>query len=162
MLRYLFAILLLFMSLPSPAQKVQAYKATELMSRLNHADTVYVVNFWATWCAPCVKELPLFDTVQQHFAQQPVKVLLVSLDFKEDYLQKLQTYRQKKHPLPEIVWLNETNAESFIPVIDNRWGGALPATMIYVAGKRYSAFVENTVHTAQVVTITDSALHTLR
>ena len=66
-------------------QNPPVLKITELLQRIdNTSDTVYVVNFWATWCKPCVEELPDFEKANQDFATQKVKVLLVTMDFKED------------------------------------------------------------------------------
>src|SRR5690606_6809447 len=44
-------------------------------------DSIYVINFWATWCKPCIKELPAFEKIASEYADKKVKVLLVSLDF---------------------------------------------------------------------------------
>src|SRR5215217_6535032 len=84
-MKYLFLLLpaLLIYSIPSDAQQIPAYTAGKLMQRLNNKDTTYIVNFWATWCGPCVKELPQFDKLHQMYQGKPVKVIMASFDFKD-------------------------------------------------------------------------------
>ena len=53
-------------------------------------DTLYVVNFWATWCKPCIKELPAFEKINSEYKSQKVKVLMVSLDFPEHMEKQLE------------------------------------------------------------------------
>ena len=55
-------------------------------------DTTYVINFWSTWCAPCVKELPYFEQVNQKYTNRKVKVILVSLDFPKQLETKLKPF----------------------------------------------------------------------
>lgn len=120
-----------FLSLKSSsAQHIAAYSADELNSRAADKDTIYIINFWATWCIPCVKELPAFNTIQEYYKDRPVKVLLVSFDFKEQYPGKLVAWVQKKGLLPEVVWFNETNPTLYIPKLAPDWEGGLPATIL--------------------------------
>jgi thiol-disulfide isomerase/thioredoxin len=140
------------------AQSVPAYSADRLMARAANKDTIYIINFWATWCAPCVKELPDFDVLQQRYAGKPVKIILASLDFKEDYPKKLIEFIAKKHPQPEIVWFNETDANSFIPKVDNSWSGALPGTLVLATGHGYRQFMEGTITVQQVSAVVDKQL----
>jgi thiol-disulfide isomerase/thioredoxin len=152
-MKLMFRLICCFLLLASVAgaQQYPQYTALQLMDRVGRADTVYVVNFWATWCAPCVKELPAFDTLQQQFSGRPVKVLLVSLDFKEDYQERLNAFVKRKKTLPEVVWLSETNADKFIPEIDDRWSGAIPATLVLRGPQR--AFFERTVTAVEMGTL---------
>jgi thiol-disulfide isomerase/thioredoxin len=112
------------------AQNIPSYTADQLMKRAKGKDTVYVLNFWATWCSPCIAELPAFDAITEEYAGKKVKVILVSMDFPEAYPAQVQAFINKKNLKSEVVWLWETNANVFIPKIDNRWTGALPATVI--------------------------------
>ena len=41
---------------------------------------VWLVNFWATWCAPCVEEMPMLSRLQQEYAGQGVKIVGIALD----------------------------------------------------------------------------------
>jgi thiol-disulfide isomerase/thioredoxin len=111
-------------------QKIKSYSADDLLQRVSNKDTVYIVNFWATWCIPCVKELPSFNMVHDLYKGKPVKVLLVSFDFKEQYPAKLQAWVSKKKLHPEVVWFSETNPNEYIPKIAPEWEGGLPATLM--------------------------------
>lgn len=99
-------------------------------------DTVYVVNFWATWCAPCVKELPAFEKLRENYKSEKVEVLLVSLDFPRQYETKLKPFIKEQQLQSEILVLNDVDANSWIPQISPNWSGAIPATLIYNKDKR--------------------------
>ena len=94
-------------------------------------DTVYVINFWATWCAPCVKELPYFETLNTNYNNKNVKVLLVSLDFPHLYDSKLKPFIEKKKLQSKVIALDDVDMNTWIPQVDESWSGSLPATMIY-------------------------------
>jgi len=49
-----------------------------------------VVNFWATWCAPCRREIPLLNALQSEYADAGIQVIGVAVDFREDVLAFLQ------------------------------------------------------------------------
>jgi thiol-disulfide isomerase/thioredoxin len=125
-------------------------KITDLEKRINnHNDTIYIVNFWATWCAPCVKELPDFDSISKIYRYEKVKVLLISMDFKEDLDKKVIPFLKKKklNPptefTPEVYILDETNGNYFIPKVSDKWTGAIPATLILKNSNGYRNFHEN-------------------
>jgi thiol-disulfide isomerase/thioredoxin len=94
-------------------------------------DTTYVVNFWATWCIPCVKELPYFQQIHEEFSDKKVKVILVSLDFLKDLDSRLKPFIKKYNLSPEVIMLNDPDANSWINKVSPEWSGALPATIIY-------------------------------
>ena len=101
----------------------------------NTSDTTYVLNFWATWCKPCVKELPYFEQVGAMYKEKGVKVILVSLDFPEQ-LDHLRNFIEKKEIASEVVFLDDGDANRWIPLVDDSWSGAIPATIIYNNKKR--------------------------
>jgi thiol-disulfide isomerase/thioredoxin len=105
------------------------YKINDLVSRIKNPDTVYVVNFWATWCKPCIKELPAFDSLESSSQNSKIKVLLVSMDFKEDNSKKVESFLRKNRIRPECIILDEIDGNSFINKISPQWSGALPATL---------------------------------
>ena len=131
----LFILHLLFLLLP--AEPVQEVTLEQLQSRViqQNNDTLYVVNFWATWCKPCVAELPYFETAAEQFKTHKVKVLLVSLDFIRDK-QKLDKFVVDRTIKCEVVLLNAGNPNVWIDKIEPEWGGAIPATLLYRKGEK--------------------------
>lgn len=108
----------------------------------NNSDTTYIVNFWATWCVPCIKELPDFDSINTTYKNSKVKVLLVSMDFKEDLKSRLIPFIASKKVKSEVILLDEVNGNYFIPKISEQWSGALPATLIINNQKQINHFFE--------------------
>jgi thiol-disulfide isomerase/thioredoxin len=99
-------------------------------------DTTYVINFWATWCAPCIKELPYFEEVHKSEFNSPVKVILVSLDFPNHFDSKLVPFVNERNLKSTVLYLDDGKAHEWIPKVDKKWSGAIPATLIYKGNKR--------------------------
>lgn len=115
-----------------PAQNSIPFIKKDQLSYWKNAetDTVRVLNFWATWCGPCVKELPAFDSLQAKYADQNVQVILISNDFRKNVEQKLLQFIQQKGLKSQVVFLDERNPNDFINLVDPSWSGAIPATLI--------------------------------
>ncbi len=103
-------------------------------------DTLYVINFWATWCTPCVKELPYFEQITEKYKSQNVKVILVSLDFKTQMHEVLIPFLEKKQFKSKVILLNDSNVDFWINQVSKDWTGAIPATII--RRKKESHFYE--------------------
>lgn len=99
-------------------------------------DTTYVINFWATWCKPCVEELPNFEKLNATYQHQKVKVVLVSLDLPKQVESGLIPYILRKELQSKVVHLKDPDANAWINKVDPQWSGAIPATIIYKANKR--------------------------
>jgi len=108
-------------------------------------DTTYVVNFWATFCKPCIAEIPDFIKTIEKYKSKKVKLLLVSLDLPTFYPAKIAEFVKKNNYKTNIAWLNETNADHFCPMIDAKWSGAIPATIIVNNKTGYRKFFEDQV-----------------
>lgn len=119
-------------------------------------DTTYVVNFWATWCKPCIKELPYFDSLETKYAGKKIKVLLVSLDFKRNYKTALLPYLQKHNVQSSVVLLYEPDANAWIDKVSNSWSGAIPATLIFKNDRR--EFYEKDFHSHELYTLVNTFL----
>nr|WP_297911751.1 TlpA family protein disulfide reductase [uncultured Allomuricauda sp.] len=98
--------------------------------------TTYIVNFWATWCKPCIEELPYFEKVNSEFGQAGVKVILVSLDMPSMWKSRLEPFVEKKGLSSEVVILDDPKQNTWIPKVSDAWGGGIPATLIYNKDKR--------------------------
>ena len=111
---------------------VKTYNFNQLKPLLERKDNkTYVVNFWATWCAPCVKELPYFEKIKKEYVNKSVEVLLVSLDFPKQVQRALIPFLNKRDITSDVILLDDVNEDFWIKAIDENWSGALPATIIY-------------------------------
>ena len=99
-------------------------------------DKTYIVNFWATWCAPCIKELPHFEDINKNYQDKNVKVILVSLDFPSQYDKNLKPFIKKHDLKSKILVLDDVDQNRWIPKINEYWDGAIPITIIYNKDKR--------------------------
>ena len=129
--------------------EIEIYNYSQLEPLLNaEDDKIYVVNFWATWCAPCIKELPYFQELDQQYADDKLEVILVSLDFPDKFESQLLPFVKKKNIKPQVILLDDPDENVWIAKIDSTWSGALPATLIYNNKKRafyQQAFTKETL-----------------
>lgn len=134
-------------------QKPEIVHIGDLQKRISaENDTLYIVNFWATWCRPCVAELPHFEKLTADHAGDKVKVLLVSLDFASDFDHKLVPFVKKRNLQSEVLLLDEPNYNEWVDKIAAEWSGALPATLLLKNDADVRVFHEGD--------FTDEALHT--
>lgn len=110
-------------------------------------DTTYLINFWATWCGPCVKELPYFEEVTQTLEGQAFKTVLISLDMEKKIDSKLIPFLNKNKIQSEVVLLLDGKAHQWIDKVDPSWSGAIPITIVR-RGEHY-AFYEKEFHSEQ-------------
>lgn len=114
-------------------EQVPMYQFSEFEPLLYReaANTTYIVNFWATWCKPCIKEMPYFERLASNYKDQNVEVLFVSLDFPELLESQVIPFIERKNITSKVVLLDDTGANEWIPKVDESWSGAIPATVIY-------------------------------
>ena len=106
-------------------------------------DTTYVINFWVTWCKPCVEELPYFEELTQAYQRQKVKVILVSLDFPRQFESKLAPFVEERQLQSTVIALADGRYNDWIDKVSTEWTGAIPATYIYKGEK--ARFIGNPV-----------------
>ncbi|MDB4534764.1 TlpA family protein disulfide reductase [Vicingaceae bacterium] len=110
----------------------------------NNNDTTYVINFWATWCVPCVKELPYFEELNTKYANQKVKICLVSLDFPDQVDSRVIPFLKKKNIKNNVVLLADSKTNVWIDKVDPSWSGSIPITL-FLKGESKS-FYEKDYH----------------
>lgn len=122
---------------PEAISDLEIFDYEGLKPFLNRSDDkTYVVNFWATWCAPCVKELPYFEALNENYKNKNVEVILVSLDFPRHYEKKLKPFIKKHNLQSNVIAFDDPDQNKWIPAINKDWSGAIPATIIYNKNER--------------------------
>ncbi len=144
---------------PTNSQRLEIVKfdaLEDVMTRSN--DKVEVINFWATWCAPCIKELPYFEDLN---TQRPneFQVTLVSLDFAYEFETKVKPFVDKRGIQSDILLLDEIDYNAWIDKVDSSWSGAIPATLIidHNSGKR--KFVEKELEEGELQELINSVIN---
>ena len=99
-------------------------------------DKTYIVNFWATWCKPCIAELPDFEKTYAEQKDNNVEMILVSLDMPSMWKTRLVPFVKKKDLKGKVVILDDKKMNDWIPKIAEDWEGGIPATLIYNKNKR--------------------------
>jgi thiol-disulfide isomerase/thioredoxin len=140
----LFIIIFLLSGFQSSAQSVAKWKIGELENYIKQSAKPVIVNFWATFCKPCVEEIPYFQKLVKKYEKEGIELLLVSLDLKDAYA-NIPSFAAKHKFNSKIVYLNETNADLFCPKIDEKWSGAIPASLLINNKTGYKKFFEEQI-----------------
>ncbi|MEP7264745.1 MAG: TlpA family protein disulfide reductase [Bacteroidota bacterium] len=114
------------------AQTAQIIKLPELEKIINYKnDTTYIINFWATWCKPCVEELPYFLEAENDSKEKKVRFIFISLDFKRELETRLNPFLKNKKITSSVFLLDEPDYNKWIDLVSKDWEGNIPATLIY-------------------------------
>jgi thiol-disulfide isomerase/thioredoxin len=145
----LFSIFLsiLFSSSELLAQNIEVVRFKDLEKKFtNSSDTTYIVNFFASWCAPCVQELPAFVSFADAHQKDAIKVIFVSLDLKKDYKKTLSPLIIKTNIRQIVFLLNEPVADTWINQIDKNWSGSIPATLFINSKRQYQRLIAESLN----------------
>lgn len=147
------------LTLSASAQKSKIIHLKDLQKLLaNTDDSLTVINFWASWCKPCVAELPNFETAKMNFEGKPVRFWLISLDFADQKRNRLDPFIANKKLKSKVFLLDETDYDSWIPLVDPSWQGAIPVTLFVNNSKNQRKFVEGELSLEKLNEIIQSQL----
>ncbi len=135
-------LVFLFFATAVHAQQVRSVKITDLENTIKESKGPLIVNFWATFCVPCLQEIPYFQEITEQYKSKDVSLVFVSLDMKEAYPVKVNDMAKKLKLVYPVVWLNETNADYFCPKIDTTWTGGMPSSFFVNNATGYHKFFE--------------------
>jgi len=127
---------------------IRSVKITDIESIMRELKTPAIINMWATWCKPCVEEIPYFlkEVEENNKGLRAdtgfIQLILVSLDFKDAYPESVSRFAEKRNYKATLLWLDETNADYFCPKIDPAWSGAIPASLFLNPRTGYRRFFE--------------------
>ena len=150
-MKNLLVLCLVGWSLMALGQKAEIVKVDMIRKLLEEkSDRIQVINFWATWCAPCVKELPLFEKLNDERKEQ-VSVTLVSMDLELDpNPEKVYKFINRKNIRSNVLLLDQTNPNEWIDKISSEWSGALPATLVVNTKTGKRQFIEGELGEGQL------------
>ncbi len=126
--------------------QVQKVKITDLEKMIADSKGPMIINFWATWCKPCVDEIPYFLEELKDNKNDSLRLILVSLDGDDQFPDALNKFVVKrKYEKARLLWLDETNADYFCPKVDPKWSGAIPASLFINNNTGYRNFIEEQI-----------------
>lgn len=113
--------------------KLPVYSSFEGVAPLfkKNNDTTYIINFWATWCKPCIKELPYFEQVQEKYESSKVQVILISIDSENQLKSKLIPFLATHSLRSKVVIMTDNDYNNWTGNVDEKWNGAIPVTYFY-------------------------------
>lgn len=125
-------VLLILSSCKNPSKDtIEVVDFDGLYSKIDlSVEKTYVINFWATWCAPCVKELPYFEEVNKQLRDKNTEVILVSLDFPSQIETKLKPFLKRNKIKSKVILLDDSKMNTWVTKVSERWDGGIPATLI--------------------------------
>lgn len=112
----------------SPAKAIQAPEFKQILS--GHRGDVVIVNFWATWCAPCLKEIPDLLRLQQEKASEGVQLIGIAVDEPTANSAEVERFRSRYFPSFRTYARAGAEMDELAQVIDPTWNEVVPTTYL--------------------------------
>lgn len=110
----------------------------------NDTEELKLVNFWATWCGPCIIEYPEFVTIQRMYGERDFQFVSVSMDSPEQADKALKYLKGKASALPNYI-MDTDDKYKVIEVVGKEWDGSLPVTLLIEPGGKVAYRVNGTI-----------------
>lgn len=114
---------------------------------------VLLINFWATWCRPCVAELPQIEALHDQFAAEDLEIILLSLDFENQIGSKLLPFIEENKLRSTVSFLEAGNPNDWIDKVEPKWSGAIPFTLILDSTREKRWFFEGQLEEGTLVKV---------
>ena len=99
----------------------------------NDTENLLLVNVWATWCGPCVKELPELVTINRMYRNRKFKLVTISMD-EPDEGEAVLKELTRSHVSATNYHLAIDDRDRFANLLDRKWEGPLPYTLLIAPG----------------------------
>ena len=155
-----FLILLFCLPLSSFSQNQYEEKDLKWLKQLleSKSDTMYMLNFWATWCLPCVEELPEFEKFRDNLNNKQSQLIFISLDAPRTAAKKMSAFLTKKKVPGQIIVINAPDYNEWINLVDKSWQGSLPATLFFRGSDGKHWFSESTLTAPELLKVSQQFL----
>lgn len=133
---------------------------SDIVQRLSpSSDSIYFFNFWATWCRPCIDEIPDMEKFAAKYANQKVKLVFINVDFPQQFRSKVVPFVAQQR-LKSPVWMlnpQGLRTSQWLSKIETNWQGSIPATLIVAPAQSFRRFYEQPLTIREMEMILEDA-----
>jgi len=113
----------------------------------NETKHLRLINLWATWCAPCVEELPELVTINRMYRRRGFEMITISLDGVKHREQALR-FLKEKHVSSTNYIFDSGDRDKLAEALDKKWPGPVPYTLLIAPGGKVLYRQHDTIDTA--------------
>jgi thiol-disulfide isomerase/thioredoxin len=133
--------------LPVTIDEIDADGIRELIR--NNTGKVRLINIWASWCGPCVSEMPDLVIIDRMYRGRPFELVTISADKMDRKPEALRILKEKQASNRNYIF-SKDNVYELIEAVDPEWQGALPYTMLIEPGGKILYRKQDTIDPYQM------------